>query len=116
MQANNKSLPERVASLEQQAQQTLNAIETIRDNTTKMTNTLTQLAVLEERHLETRQALGRAFKEIKSTRMLIDAHQAQLGQHAIELAKLEPVRRWMMASVTTLAGGWLVFLAWQVMK
>lgn len=65
-------------------------LEAIRDN-------LTQLAQLEQKHIETRDALGRAFEQI-------NAHDNRIRTVEQEMPTLKMVRGWVVSGVIGIVG------------
>lgn len=65
-------------------------LEAIRDN-------LTQLAQLEQKHIETREAVGRAFEQIES-------HDTRLRNVEQEMPTLKLVRGWVVSGVIGIVG------------
>ncbi len=65
-------------------------LEAIRDN-------LTQLAQLEQKHIETREALGRAFEQINS-------HDERIRGVEQEMPTLKMIRGWVISGVLGIIG------------
>ena len=91
----------RVGALEEATREISQAVKTIAENTT-------QIALLEERHSETREAMGRAFKDLGTLNNRVSAIEASLPS-------LKKSSKWFDTSVLCLLGlvlaavvkGWL---------
>lgn len=72
--------------------------------TDKIADALEAIARLEERHSETREAIGRAFREVAD--MKRDASDARLALESLkgQIAPLQESRRWMIAGMLGVVG------------
>ena len=65
---------------------------------------LERLATLEQKHLETREALNRAFDAIKVTETEIKTTDERVRKIELELPTLKLIRQWVIAGVVGCAG------------
>lgn len=65
---------------------------------------LERLAALEQKHLETREALNRAFDAIKVTETEIKTADERVRKIELELPTLKLIRGWVIAGVVGCAG------------
>ena len=83
----------------------LNRIE---DTLEKVSETLGKLAVLEQRHIETREAIERSFSEIKALNERMRAVE-------LDMPMLRHVKNWIVSGVVAVVG--VVGMAvWEAMK
>lgn len=83
----------------------LNRIE---DTLEKVSETLGKLAVLEQRHLETREAIERSFSEIKALNERMRAVE-------LDMPMLRQIKNWIVSGVVAVVG--VVGMAvWEVVK
>lgn len=83
----------------------LNRIE---DTLEKVSETLGKLAVLEQRHIETREAIERSFSEIK-------ALNERMRVVELDMPMLRQIKNWIVSGVVAVAG--VVGMAvWEVVK
>ena len=68
----------RIALLERGQDDSRDAILSLRDSQKEISQSLSRLVALEERHIETRNALGRAFDSIDNTDKRLDIVERQL--------------------------------------
>lgn len=74
----------------------------IEDAISTVSKSMQQLVILEQKHIETREALGRAFDNIED-------HDARIKKIEIELPTLTLTRGWILSGVITIVS--LVVLA-----
>lgn len=67
--------------------------------TDKIADSLAAIARLEERHVETRDALGRAFKEITQIGQEVSEMRVRIERISGEIKPLVESRQWMMAGL-----------------
>jgi hypothetical protein len=67
-------------------------LKTIEDAVKSIADNLSQLTVLEQKHVETREALGRAFLQI-------DDHDERIRTVETEMPTLKMIRGWVIAGV-----------------
>lgn len=67
-------------------------LKTIEEAVKSIADNLSQLTVLEQKHVETREALGRAFVEIND-------HDARIRTVETEMPTLKMIRGWVIAGV-----------------
>lgn len=83
----------------------LNRIE---DTLEKVSETLGKLAVLEQRHIETREAIERSFSEIK-------ALNERMRVVELDMPMLRQIKNWIVSGVVAVVG--VVGMAvWEVVK
>lgn len=83
----------------------LNRIE---DTLEKVSETLGKLAVLEQRHIETREAIERSFSEIKALNERMRAVE-------LDMPMLRQIKNWIVSGVVAVVG--VVGMAvWEVVK
>ena len=91
----------RLAVLEARAEKTDQSLCAIQRSTAEISRSLQQLIRLEEQHAETRRGLNRAFGEIQRCHAETDARLRVIED---QMPVLTLVRRWVLISVTSLAG------------
>lgn len=69
-----------------------------------ISDNLERLATLEQKHLETREALNRAFDAIKGTETELKKADERVRKIELELPTLKLVRGWVIAGVVSCAG------------
>lgn len=67
-------------------------LATVEDAVKSIAENLTQLTALEQKHIETREALGRAFSELKD-------HDVRIKAVEIEMPTLKLTRGWVITGV-----------------
>lgn len=72
-------------------------LKMIEETLQKIADSLERLATLEAKHLETRDAVGRAFERIDST-------DARLHRIELEMPTLKLVRSWVIAGIVGVVG------------
>ena len=81
--------------------------ETLRE----IASAVTRLALVEERQMQTNEALSRAFKQIDK----LDLKLVGLEQRLIALERVQPIQQqtssWVMSAVWAAAGAAVVFIA-----
>ena len=81
--------------------------ETLRE----IASAVTRLALVEERQMQTNEALGRAFKQIDK----LDLKLVGFEQRLIALERLQPIQQqtssWVMSAVWAAAGAAVMFIA-----
>jgi len=85
-------LHHRVSAVERAVERIADAVEKIGENTA-------QLAMLEQRHAETRDGLERAFEAIKKTEAGHDAHETRIRTLEIDMPALLETRRWVIGGI-----------------
>ena len=83
----------------------LNRIE---DTLEKVSETLGKLAVLEQRHIETREAIERSFSEIKALNERMRAVE-------LDMPMLRQIKNWIVSGVVA-AVGVVGMAVWEVVK
>lgn len=97
-----ESLETRVALAERELAEMRSLVRKIESHTAETAKAVTKLAVLEDRHAETRSALSRAFREL-------EGQEKRLHAVELELPVLKLVRRWVIGGVS--AGVFLIAAA-----
>ena len=81
--------------------------ETLRE----IASAVTRLALVEERQMQTNEALGRAFKQIDK----LDLKLVGFEQRLIALERMQPIQQqtssWVMSAVWAAAGAAVMFIA-----
>lgn len=81
--------------------------ETLRE----IASAVTRLALVEERQMQTNEALSRAFKQIDK----LDLKLVGLEQRMVALERMQPIQQqtssWVMSAVWAAAGASVVFIA-----
>lgn len=81
--------------------------ETLRE----IASAVTRLALVEERQMQTNEALSRAFKQIDK----LDLKLVGLEQRMVALERMQPIQQqtssWVMSAVWAAAGAAVVFIA-----
>lgn len=87
----------RIALLERDRDELKEAVMSLRDSQASISQSLSRLVALEERHIETRDAIGRAFKHIeKIADRLLEIEKAMPG--------LKEARAWIISGVLAVVG------------
>lgn len=73
-------------------------------STEKIATSVEAIARLEERHVETREALGRAFRESNEIKRELSELRLRMENFAGKLGPLEETRRWMVAALLSVVG------------
>lgn len=115
MTADNATLfqtDERLRRVEQEQTEMREVIFSLKESQQAISNSLERLVRLEERHVETREALTRAFTQIERHAQMIHEVRMQIPANLEErLRKIEQdmpglieMRRWMTAGVLSVVG------------
>lgn len=103
---------ERLRRVEQEQGELREVIFSLRESQQAISNSLERLVRLEERHIETRESLSRAFAQIERHAQVIhEMHMAipanlegRLRQIETSMPGLIEMRRWMTAGVLSVVG------------
>lgn len=102
----------RLARVEQEQAEMREVIISLRESQQSISNSLERLVRLEERHIETREALGRAFSSIEKhaetlhdIKMQIPMNlEPRLRSLETQMPGLTELRRWVVAGVMSVVG------------
>ncbi len=75
------------------------AIAQLSEATSKIVDVLAALSRLEERHVETRDALSRAFNEVSEVKREVSSIRIQVERLNGEVVPLKESRQWMVAGL-----------------
>lgn len=97
-----QTMEARLTAVEKDQAEFRQVVREIRDISSRQADSLEKLVRLEERHAESREALGRAFSEIEK-------HDIAIHEIKIAIPPLVEMRKWLASGMISVVG--LVFLS-----
>lgn len=91
-----QTVESRLTVVEKDQAEFRNVVREIRDISSRQADSLEKLVRLEERHAESREAIGRAFSEIAKQNDEIDVIKIEVGTIKVAIPPLVEVRNWLV--------------------